>query len=341
MSKLSKRGKLTERQADIPYLLAERPHSLRELAHHFGVNKKTVKRSIESLMPYYPIMVNREGREVYYSFSDGYRFRQPPFTPEEVAVLLLAQEAIVATGPAAMGSPFSAHARSMLAKARASLHPSLRERLDQLAAVYGTAAVPAKDFSRHADTINRLTTAAIERRKVRLRYYTLHADTISERTVEPYCVYFDPDGATLKLIAYDHKRSDKVPFSIDHIKRLWILNERFTRPADFNLQEFLAENCFNGIHGKPVTVKLRARGVTARIFAERTFHRSQRVVERTLRSANSEETITIEMRVAGGRGLMRFILSWGADVEVLEPAELRREVAAAHRSALAQYGEGD
>jgi len=55
---------------------------------------------------------------------------------------------------------------------------------------------------------------------------------------------------------------------------------------------------------------------------------------------DSEGTITIEMRVAGGRGLMRFILSWGPDVEVLEPAELLREIAAAYRSALAQYGEG-
>ncbi len=45
-------------------------------------------------------------------------------------------------------------------------------------------------------------------------------------------------------------------------------------------------------------------------------------------------TTTIEMRVASGRGLVRFILSWAPDVEVLSPPELVSEVADAHRSAV-------
>ena len=101
----------------------------------------------------------------------------------------------------------------------------------------------------------------------------------SERKVEPYCIYFDPDGAALKLIAFDHFRQRIVPFAIDHIRSIAETDETFVRPADFNLREYLTANCFNGIHGEPVTVRLRARGVTARIFAERTFHPSQRVVD--------------------------------------------------------------
>ena len=173
-----------------------------------------------------------------------------------------------------------------------------------------------------------------------LRYYTMHTDTIAERKVEPYAVYFDPDGATLKLIAFDHLRQRILPFSIDHIRSLRETDELFTRPPDFDLKELLTENCFNGIHGEPVNVCLRAQGVTARIFVERTFHRTQQIVERTPRTAEQEETVTIEMRVASGRGLVRFILSWAPDVEVLSPDSVRCEVAAAHRRALARYGDG-
>lgn len=46
-------------------------------------------------------------------------------------------------------------------------------------------------------------------------------------------------------------------------------------------------------------------------FLDRLFHESQRIVERTPRMTRKAETTTIEMQVAGGRGLLRFILSWG------------------------------
>jgi proteasome accessory factor B len=78
----------------------------------------------------------------------------------------------------------------------------------------------------------------------------------------------------------------------------------------------------------PLTVRLRAHATTARVFRERTFHPSQHIVEDT------EHTVTIEMRVARGRGLVRFILSWTPDIEVLEPDELRHEIADVHRQSL-------
>jgi predicted DNA-binding transcriptional regulator YafY len=272
-----------------------------------------------------------------------------------------------------------------------------------LAGIIGSATVPAKDFSSSAEIIDRLTNAAAARHRVRIRYYSLHRDALTERVLDPYAIYFDPDGATLKVIGYDNFRSRITPFAIDHIRSLRETQERFKRPAHFNLREFLIDNCFNGIHGEPVTVRLRASGVAARVFAERSFHPSQRVIDRHIGikgvpvhneggakakksepaiakqlvpgaagsvrgvttssqlyaiksrpestipnktmserqspQVSSREQTTIEMRVAGGRGLMRFILSWGADVEVLDPPALRDEVAHAHREAALRYNQ--
>ena len=330
---MSHRGDLTERTVLIPLLLAERPRSQQDLAKQLGVNRRTVKRYIDALSRFYPIIEERDGREVQYSFSDGYKYQPPSLTPTEIAPLLLAQQSIAATGLTGTGSPFHQYAESMLAKLRRSLPQSLREKLDAMSAVYGTAAVPAKDFSGHAAIIDALTNAAIDKRSLRIWYETLNTGKTRDRTVDPYAVYFDPDGATLKLIAYDHYREKILPFSVDHIRSVKQTNESFTRPADFDLREFLAENCFNGIHGDPVTVRLRALGVTARVFAERTFHRSQRLIEHTPHTAERDESTTIEMRVASGRGLVRFILSWAPDVQVLSPPKLRDDVADAHRSA--------
>ncbi|MGH9969287.1 MAG: helix-turn-helix transcriptional regulator [Pyrinomonadaceae bacterium] len=375
---MSHRGDLTERLALIPVLLTERPRTQRELAEQFSVNPKTIRRNVDELSRHHPIVVERKGREVKYGFSNNYRYRSPTFTPGELGTLLLAQESIAATGLTGIGTPFASYGQSLLQKVRESLPPSLRQTLDMLGSVIGSATVPAKDFSAFADIIERLTQAAARRRRVRMRYYTLHRNAMTERVVDPYVIYFDPDGATLKLIGYDNFRSRITPFAIDHIRWLRETDDRFKRPANFNLREYLTENCFNGIHGDPLTVRLRAYGVTARIFAERTFHPSQRIIERTGSAgimpasepgatglkANSrvrghtvsrmtarplpgsgspapgthEESTTIEMRVAGGRGLLRFILGWGDQVEVLAPESLRQEVAEAHQGALGRYG---
>lgn len=332
----SRRGDLTHRLLEIPLLLAERRRSQRELAQELGVSQRTVKRCIDALSLTYPIEEEREGREVYYRLMGG-RFVPPEFTPAELGALLLAEEALGETGLTAIDSPFAAQFESLMVKVRAALPAVLRERLDQLAAVFGSATSPAKDFGAHAEKIRRLVEAAVERRRVRMHYHALTSDRVTQRLFDPYVIYYDPDGATLKVIGRDHHRGGIIPFSIDRIRRLRLTNAKFERPADFDLREFLAENCFNGIHGEPITVRLRARGVTARIFAERVFHRTQRIIARKPSEGEKLEEIEIEMRVARGRGLARFILSWSPDVEVLAPEELRREIAEAYELALSRY----
>lgn len=323
---MSHRGDLTERLITILILLAERPHTQQELAQRFEVDGVTIRRNLTELTRHFMIVDDKVGRERIYRFSDNYEFRPPNLTPGELATLLLAQQAIGATGLTAFGTPFGRYGYSLLDKVRAALPKALRNKLDALANIFGSATVPAKDYSTHADTIDGLTNAAMSQRRVRMRYVTLHSGKTKERLFDPYAVYFDPDGATLKVIGYDHERQTIIPFSVDHIERLNETSESFSRPAEFNLSEFLTQNCFNGIHGEPLTVQLRASGTTARVFAERTFHPSQRELARTTDATGNLETITIQMTVARGRGLERFILSWLPDVEVLEPSELRQKI---------------
>lgn len=337
--KQSRRGDLTERLIKILLLLADGPRTQSELARLCGVNNVTIRRNITELIRHYFIVPERHGREMVYKFGDNYEFRPPTLTPGELATLLLAQQTIATTGITAFGTPFGRHGYTLLEKVRAALPKALREKLDTLATIFGSASVPAKDYSGHAETIDRLTNAAMSCRCVKLRYHTLHRGKTSDRLFEPYSVYFDPDGATLKVIGYDHQRKNIIPLSIDHVLSLSETGEIFTRPPDYKLSDFLTENCFNGIHGEPLTVRLRALGVTARVFAERTFHLSQREIDRITDEAGNVETITIEMTVARGRGLERFILSWTPHIEVLNPIELRKKMVAELRQGLVCNGD--
>lgn len=336
---MSHRSDMATRLTELPFMLADRPYTQKELVDHFGVDRKTIKSAIDALTDPYKITEKREGRHVYY-YSIGGR-KRPDFTALELAALLLAQEAIGSTGLTAISSPFARHAESLLQKVRDWLPPSLIEKMDALAAVYGSATAPAKDFAPHAEKIDRLTDAAVARRRVVMRYHSLTSGDVKERKFDPYSVYFDPDGATIKVIGHDHEYGRISTFSVDRIRRVRETGERFQRPPNWDLRDYLARHCFNGIHGEPIRVRLRAHGVTASVFAERTFHRSQREIERYPEGAERPESITIEMEVARGRGLVRFILSWAPEVEVMEPEELRRQVAEAHRQALARCGGGE
>lgn len=198
--------------------------------------------------------------------------------------------------------------------------------MDALAAVYGSAVVPAKNFDAHIATIDRLASCAVRQKKVQIRYHSLNQNRLTVREIDPYAVYFDPDGATLKLTAFDPVHGEIRVFSVERIVSVEEGTEKFTRPADFNLHEYLNENCFNGIHGQPVKVVLKTSGITARIFAERQFHPSQKIIGRKQRRGESPEIVTIEMRVANGRGLIRFILSHLPNIEVVSPPELKAEV---------------
>lgn len=320
-----KRGeRLGARLILLPYLLEGRRRSQKELMEYFQVDRKTIVSTIDTLsLDGQPnlIVEEREGRHVYYRLSEAYI--APTLTLAESAALLLAQEAIGATE----WSPFAPQARSLLKKVRKVLPTQLRARLDAMAQVYGAAITPAKDFAQHEPTINELVTAAIERQTVRMSYQSFGSDEPRERDFDPYAVYFDPDGATLKVIGWDYKRNDFIPFAIDHIHAVTNRQRHFAK-RNFKLRDFLETNCFNGIHGAPMTVRLRAYDVTARVFAERKFHRSQRTIVQTTSTATTPESITIEMRVARGRGLERFILSWLPDIEVVAPTELRERIAA-------------
>ncbi|MEP7036901.1 MAG: WYL domain-containing protein [Acidobacteriota bacterium] len=323
---MSYRKALTERLIQILFKLVRRPHSRQELAREFAVNAKTIKRDLDVLSQEFPITEEKRGREIFYSYADGYKFKTPSLSFEEIATLLLAKKAIEGIGITAGDSFYAKQADSALEKIKKSLPAVVAAKLAALAEVYGSSQIPEKDFSRHIETIDRLASCAVRCRKVQIRYHSLNKNENALRILHPLAVYFDPDGATLKLIAFDPKYDRESVFSVDRILSITELKDKFQRPKNFTLKNFLDDNCFNGIFGSPETIRLKAFGITARIFAERKFHPTQKIIERKQSRGASPETITIEMRVASGRGLHRFILSYLPEIKVVAPLSLRQEI---------------
>ena len=108
---------------------------------------------------------------------------------------------------------------------------------------------------------------------------------------------------------------------------------KFRRPAGFSLAKILEGSfaVFEG--GRAVRVRLRFTGVAARLVGERVWHSSQQLVR-------DKTGLVLEMKVGLSPDLRQWILGWGGEVEVLEPADLRRELARAATAAVRVHRDG-
>jgi proteasome accessory factor B len=79
-------------------------------------------------------------------------------------------------------------------------------------------------------------------------------------------------------------------------------------------------------------VELRFDAAIAGLVTETTWHPTERVTH------EPDGSVIWRARVPGTLEIRRWILQWGAQVEVIAPLELRDEVAATYRKAAARYG---
>lgn len=184
-------------------------------------------------------------------------------------------------------------------------------------------------------TINqRLTRAWAERRVVEIDYRGGTYDpTKGTRTtrVRPYLI--EPSIATraLYLIGWDETREAIRTFKLERIEAVALTAETFEGPPEGMIQETFGA-AWDIIADLPaVDVVLRFRPTVAARVRETRWHPSERL------EPTADGSLTWRARVSGTLEIRSWILGWGADVTVLEPAELRTEVAAILAEAAAGY----
>jgi predicted DNA-binding transcriptional regulator YafY len=84
--------------------------------------------------------------------------------------------------------------------------------------------------------------------------------------------------------------------------------------------------------GRPRRVRLRFSASAARYVREKTWHPTQQL------RAQADGRLVMSLRVSHFLELKRWVLSYGADCEVLEPDDLREQVREEMRRALQRYG---
>ena len=179
-----------------------------------------------------------------------------------------------------------------------------------------------------------LARAWAERRVVELTY---DAATYSpgrpprRSRVHPYLLEASATTRALYLMGYDESRGAVRTFKLQRVLELSIAPETFEPPDPAVVQEGLDRAWGVIADQEEVEVELRFDAEIAGLVTETTWHPTERVTR------EADGSVLWRARVPGTLEIRRWILQWGAQVEVLAPPELRDEVAATYRKAAARY----
>jgi proteasome accessory factor B len=304
--------------------------TLRELADEHGVNQKTIHRDL--------LLLQDLGFKLAY--ESGYRglkrwkldgsagLAQLSFTLEEAAALYLGRQFLE---PLA-GTDFFRGAQSAFAKIRATLGDAPLRHLEKLAAAFYCKTHGLADYSKKGQLIDDLQRAAEDRRLTVIAYQSLRStEAVTHYDVHPYALVWH--NHALYLIAYSAGHGQVRTFKVDRLAAAEVQQLQFTRPADFEPQKHLADSFGIYTGDEKITVRARFTPTASRYLREKRMHASQ-----TLTRDETGNTIA-QWTVSSTVEIKSFLLSFGAAAEVLEPAELRQEMAAELNRAAELYGE--
>ena len=168
--------------------------------------------------------------------------------------------------------------------------------------------------------------------QVKIKYKTPGKVAVS-RVLDPYhCVRYEGDWY---VVGYCHLRDDVRTFSLSRIVEAKTTGETFLIPGNFDFHQLSGSHF--GVHwgDGEINVQLKFSKRVADYVTERTWHPSQTI------SNCTNGDILLSLTVNHLLELKRWILSWGADVQVLQPDHFAIEVKKTLQQAVKGYKIGN
>lgn len=273
----------------------------------------------------FPIYFDRAANA--YRFAEGYSLRQLDLSSGELFGLV----ALRSLG-ASIGGTIGASIDDVAEKLVGSAGRTARAKVEARSPMAFNLSEIALD-KRGEKAFNLLSSAERSSRSVRFAYRDKEGRS-SERTVDPYG--FIISAGRIYCVAFDHTRNDKRTFAVDSVSDPEVVTRTFVRPSDFDVEAYAAASISGVLHNDE-TLDVRVRfakrvakaAAAARVVSDRTITRKR------------DGSVEIAYRVSDADELVRWVLGWGAQAEIVSPRsvryrikELAAEIAAKYASPL-------
>lgn len=285
-----------------------------DLATTFETSKRTIYRDVQALCEAGVPVTAVPGQG--YSLVEGYFLPPLSFSTDEASMLLLGSGFVAEN----FDEEYRAAAQSAARKIESVLPEKLRQEVQErhssirLVAQAGGASANLKLLRR----------AVVERRTVAFSYYARHngSEPPRSREADPYgLVFYDK---AWYMAAYCHLRHEIRRFRLDRINQPVLTAKIFRRPADFKLEQGQSQS------DRLITLRVLFDRAVARWVKEtRYFY--------VVAEEETEAGLLVTLQVRQEDDAINWLLGWGRQARVLEPASLQARLREEAAAILHQY----
>jgi len=289
------------------------------------VGRRTIFRDLETLREA-GVPLAFDDRAQRYSVSSTYLVPSTDLTTEETLAIVAFAEAFAEQR---RKLPIYLSMQSAAEKLQRNLSSPARRRLGRAARAIRIRPNRVVNLADKSTVYQRFVDAMEKRRVVQVEYQSLTEWELISTKLRPYQLLFSQHS--WYVIGYSSLHRDVRTFNLARIQNVSLLRQRYAR-ARFDFDRYLG-NAWHLIPdaSRDSRVVLKFSSLVARNVAEVNWHKTQRT--KLLADGSLEFTAS----VSGLNEIAWWILGYGDQVEVLQPAKLRRLVGQRARNMAAMY----
>ena len=310
----------TQRQMHLLSLLSDnhRPYSLSSLQESLervgiSVSRKTVERDIDTLSTEFCICEEeKNGVTVFY--ADKYHLKNIQYSIPELLSLYFICEVLNDYA----GMEIADHARLLVNRLIASA-PSVSRRyietLSGLIKINQLNITPEVDIDMDIYTL--IQRALSEQKQLQIEYHSFNNNETTHRLFDPYIL--EIQEGRWHLVGYCHLRGAVRDLRVSRIRDAKSLDTGFSKPENF--YEAHRRSRFERLAGDHhIRLRIRFTGLSARLVEEYKADKAH------LLQWINDDTLIYERNASMTPEILMWLLSFGAEAEVLEPESLRQAV---------------
>ncbi len=317
-----------DRLMRIQILFRRKPDGVRtsEVAELLHVSERTARRYLFEMSDSGLLPVRKDGW--FWKLAEGARFDlllPVRLDLHEALALYLAARLL-----SAHSDKHNPHVVSAMNKLASAMPQPMGEHILSTAA----GAARRREYPVYLNVLETLAHAWAERRQVRLIYANPRTEEMTERVFDPYFIEPSAVGYACYVIGFDHLRGEIREFKVERIAQAELLGTTCEVREGFDPYAYLA-NAWGVMGGEGVTeVRLR--------FAPRVAYRIRESDWPGVTGVTDEPDggCVMTLRVSHTLEMTPWIRGWGPDCEVIEPEDLRRQIAEDMKKAAEVYGRG-
>lgn len=186
----------------------------------------------------------------------------------------------------------------------------------------------AKSYAGKQEIIDQLTNAMLDNQTCYVSYHSFSDDKDKNFKIDPLH-FFEHQGG-LYIFVNATSFGDILKLAVDRINKVEEAGESFEYPKDFDPVES-QKHAFGLVSDDPLKVEIWFSANQARYIKERIWAVDQEIIDQ------DDGSIILKMQTSGSFEVKKWVLGYGAEAEVLEPDDLRKEIMGELKESMVNY----